>query len=170
LHSGSCRNDSYVKPLRIAGLFLVNLLVAVYGTALMETGIGPEIFHPKTLRSSLLAEEFISSIVAFALGYFGYRFLKSSAAEWVWVAGLCWFGQRALGLWLDQGVVRTLNGNHGIAIWGLPWSDPKPDPLSLSIWIGYTLPFLRTVLYSAGAFCWARLGAAKLPAPFSKSP
>jgi hypothetical protein len=153
-----------MKLLRIAGLFLANLFAAVFGTAVMESGIALKIFHPKTLNGSLLAEEFTSSIVAFVLGFFGYRFLKSATAKWVWIAGLCWFGQRVLGLWLDQSAVRTLTGDHGIAIWGLPWSHPRPDDsLGLSIWTGFTLPFLRTMFYSGAAFCCSRLGGKKSP-------
>jgi hypothetical protein len=135
------------KPLRIAGLFLANLFAAVVGTAVIEAGISFGISNPKTI-GLLVAKDLI---VAFALGYFSYFKLKSATAKWVWVAGLCWFGQRAIGLWLDQGTVRRLTGNHDMAPSGLLW--PTADAQSFSNWITYTIPFIRTVFYSAGAFC-----------------
>jgi hypothetical protein len=140
------------KPLRITGLFLANLFAAVVGTSMMDSGIVLYVLRPKTWKGALLAEELVSAVVAFGLGYFAYRTLKSATAKWVWVVGFCWFSQRILSLWLDQRMVRALTGNHGIALWGLPWGDASLDPRGFEIWISYSLPFVRTVFYSAGAF------------------
>jgi hypothetical protein len=132
--------------LRFVGLFLANLLAAVLGTAVIESAIPP--------HSGLGALFVKDSVVAFALGYFVYRLLKSATGKWVWIAGLCWFGERALGLWLDQSTVRTMTGNHGVAI-------PVLD------WINYGVPFLRTALYSLGAFLSSRIGR---PVPLDPQP
>jgi hypothetical protein len=125
-----------VKQLRIGGLFLANLFAAVMGTAIVESAI--------PFRSNLgllLTKEFV---VAFALGYFGYRLLKSSTAKWVWLAGFGWFASRAIALWLNQSAVRTMTGSYALAI---PSSD----------WILYGTTFSRTVFYSAGALLPSRV-------------
>jgi hypothetical protein len=126
-----------MKLLRIAGLFLADLFAAVMGTAVLGSAI--------PFRSNLgvlVAKEFV---VAFALGYFGYRLLKSSTAKWVWVAGFGWFAWRAIGLWLNQRAVRTMTGSYALAI---PPSD----------WILYGTTLGRTIVYSAGAFLSSRVG------------
>jgi hypothetical protein len=126
-----------MKLLRIAGLFLANLFAAVMGTAIMESAI--------PFRSNLallVAKEFV---VAFVLGYFGYRLLKSSTAKWVWLAGLGWFASRAIALWLNQSAVRTMTGSYALAI------SPQD-------WILYGTTFARSVFYSAGALLSARVG------------
>src|ERR1700733_16140101 len=84
------------KPLRIAGLFLANLFAAVVGTAIMDSGIVFHVLHKYDWQTKLLAEDLVSAMFAFALGYLGFSKLKSGSAKWVWVVGVCWFGRRLL--------------------------------------------------------------------------
>lgn len=139
-----------MEPLRLAGLFLANLFAAVVGTSVL-TALTPV----RSTFSVLLASEFVA---AFAVGYLGYLILKSDTAKWVWIAGLLWFGQRAVALWMNQSTVRAITGSHGT----FPLLHPGPDAQSVSDWITYTLIFLRTIFYSVGAFLCSRFAR---PAP-----
>lgn len=134
------------KPLNVTGLFLANLIAAVAGPPIITAFIPV----PPTL-SLILSKEFV---VTFALGYLSYLIWKSTTAKWVWIAGLCWFGQRAVVLWTNQSAVRAMTGSHG----AFPLLYPGPDPQSSSDWITYTLVFLRTVFYAGGALLCSRFG------------
>jgi hypothetical protein len=97
-----------------------------------QIGIGDRLRR----NTHLLMEDFFTAAVAFGLGYCVYRRWQPSASKWVWVAGLCWFGQRAL---------LMLDGRHG-AIWevsGITSVFDSFDIESLTNWGGFTIPFLR---------------------------
>jgi hypothetical protein len=138
--------NPFKRTIRQAGAFLSHLFVAVIGTAVAEDALRSH-FRYNSLRQSLLTSDAINALTAFALGYAACRFASyrkwpANTSKWVWVAGLCWFGQR---------VVFAPNEHH-IPVWEISaTSSVLPDYGDLSNWAGYTVPFLRTVFYSAGA-------------------
>jgi hypothetical protein len=138
-----------VKWLRIAGIFLVNLVVAAFGPAT----IGAEIhIHAYDWANRVLIEDIRSAGIAFVLGFFVYYFWKTPSSKWVWVAGVVWFTQRAVAYWESQHYLRVLfhSGSALEKMSGYNYSEQ-----SLYDWSVYTLTSLRTVFYSAGAFlCW----------------
>jgi hypothetical protein len=139
------------RPLRAATLFLGNLFAAVVGTTMIDTGITSGILGWATLstmRGHCLAEDLLSAMVASALGYFAYYKLKSDSAMWVWVVGLCWFGQQ---------VLRNLTEIDRMYFIESSYPDVTPTMKMFDTWVSYTPPFVRTVFYSAGAFsCFLR--------------
>jgi hypothetical protein len=145
------------KSLRVGGIFLVNLLIAVVGTAIIDTA-GGDLRHARlTIRTLALTEDLLSAAAVFGLGYFVYRRWKPASSRWVWLAGLGWFA------W---GALLTLDGKHGTV---LLEASPNVSVLDFNIndlysrgslenWTGYMLPLLRTIFYSTGAFCCSRFG------------
>lgn len=87
------------KPLRSVGLFAFNCLIAIGGTAVITSEIH---FNQHELQTYAFKVDIADSVGALALGYFVYRRWQYSAAKWIWVAGFCWWIQRALALWLQQ--------------------------------------------------------------------
>ena len=134
------------KPLRTAALFTGHIVLAVLGTVIAQSSI-PRI-RPKTLEGILLKEYGLSAMIAFALGYLVYHKWRQSEAMWIWVLGVLWFAQQAIHTWRIQGLFGTLHDVY-LKMSGLnsPW-----EPSSLVDFTAYTIPLVRTVFYSAGAF------------------
>lgn len=71
------------------GLWLLNTLVAVIGTAIIEL---PFAHGVESLRRlSYQSREYLCSVFfAFLLGLILNRIWKMEPAKWLWVGGLCW--------------------------------------------------------------------------------
>lgn len=139
---------------RLAGLFLLNCLLAVYATAPFVSLVR----LPRETPNFVLKQEFAESVIAFVVGYFVYRRWRWTPAKWVWLAGLCWLSQRALRVWLDQhGPLSAIHGSRSV-YWQMSGGGCPYDRESCLDWGFYTILFLRAVFYSAGAwFCaWFR--------------
>ena len=80
---------------RVIGVFLLNTFLAVIGSVVIESGFYHS-SHPVSAMAVIHRDAFFSVTIAFALGYFAYRRWQPVRAKWVWVVGLCWFGQWAL--------------------------------------------------------------------------
>lgn len=138
-----------MRWLRSGGLWLVNVLVALFGTAVIEAPFSP-VFHPRTIQALLIKQYLLSALFASLLGFFVYRRWRLKTAKWVGVGGICWFLLRAPlafsqgGLWHQMSGIGCSNGLHSIGC---------------TNWFIFTIPAFRTVCYSAGAWiCW-RLNA-----------
>jgi len=139
-------NNSGIKSVRTSGVFLLSLIEAVLGTAVVETSLYP-LFPVNTPRALLLKEDLLSAAVAFALGCFVYKWQPPS--KWVWVAGFFWFGLGAL-LVLARGSTTIYQELSGIGCVYNVTND------SCSNYFLFTVPSLRAVSFSAGAlFCSA---------------
>jgi hypothetical protein len=134
---------------RNALVWLLNVVVAVFGTAIVETPFS-RLFHPHSMAWVLIKGDTFSAIIAFALGFFVYRQWKPAMARWVGGGGI---------LWLVIGVILSFNQ-------GTLWEQMSGTECAFGLiasgcwhWFFFTLPALRMVLYSFGALlCW-RFGA-----------
>jgi len=140
-HSGDV---SPIRSVRAVGVFLVNLLLAVLGTKVVEAPFDHLVHFSDRTSTAVLKADFLTSTVAFGLGYFVYRRWQPAAAGWVWVAGTCWFG---------LGALHILGGRQGTTLWEISGSQFPLDIDSFVTWSKFTLPLLRTIFYSGGAFC-----------------
>jgi hypothetical protein len=138
------------RTFRAIGAFLWNLLTAIVGTTIIDAETH-SIFPPPTLAGRLLREDILGAIVAFGLGYFVYYKWKSTSAKWIWTLGVFWLGLRAL---------HVVAGAHGTLFAEIFGGRAVLDAPSFNDWDFFTLPFFRTVFYSAGAFCCYRSSAA----------
>jgi hypothetical protein len=131
--------------IRTTLFWLLNLVVALFGTAVVETPLSRP-FHPRTITDALVKTYALSAVIAFVLGFFVYRQWKSSMAKWVGLGGLCWF---LFGTFLSIGRGSLWDQMSGTACeYGL-------QAIGCRNWFLFTLPALRTVLYSLGAWlCW----------------
>jgi hypothetical protein len=126
-------------------IWLLNVVVALFGTAVVATPLS-RLFHPHTITDVLVRAYTISAVVAFVLGFFVYRQWKPSMARWVGLGGLCWF---LLGALLSVGRSSLWDQMSGTAC------ESGLEAIGCRKWFVFTLPALRTVLYSFGAWlCW----------------
>ncbi|MBZ5608774.1 MAG: hypothetical protein LAP38_10975 [Acidobacteriia bacterium] len=143
------------KLVRGAGVFALNMLIALVVT---EVVVFPfKHFNVETRRESILREDFLSSVAAFGLGYVVFRRWRTSSSKWVCLAGLCWFGWGAIQAWIAQQAAASVLYRSHVDLWRMSGMGCY-DFASCRDWLDYTLPLLRTVLYSAGAFSYAWLG------------
>jgi hypothetical protein len=141
-----------MKWVRIAANVLLDLLIALIGTAI----IGAEIhIHAYDLDRVLVIEDIRSAAIAFVLGFVFYYFRRTPTSRWLWVAGVIWFAQRAVAYWNSQHLVRVVTHSGHSIYWEM--SGFNYDPRSFNDWAFYTLPTLRTVFYSLGAFLCSEL-------------
>jgi hypothetical protein len=81
---------SMLRSLKFCGLLLVNLAIAVVGTASLDTAVRRMI--PTSTVAAIVWKEIILSIVCAALiGFFMWRTWRSSAAKWIWAVAALWF-------------------------------------------------------------------------------
>ena len=120
--------------------------------------VAPEIIHYPLVHNlmrlyertptAFVRADIITAITAFGLGYFVYRRWHPRAAKWVWVAGLCLFAGRAL-VWK----LRDPAGVDHSILWQMVGEGPSESVQGFGDWAGYTIPCIRMIFYSNGAFC-----------------
>ena len=139
------------KSIRSIGMFFFNLAVATIGTKVAEDPFDHFIHFSDRSKAAFLKADFLTFSIAFVLGCFVYYKRHLTSAKWVWVAGVSWFGLRAFGV---------LDGPPSTLLWEMSKSRAVFGTDVFNDWGQYTLPLLRTIAYSAGAFCCFRLGYA----------
>jgi hypothetical protein len=140
-------NQSLVQAtIRNVGSFLVNLLAAMVGTYVAQAPFTRYVHFSPPYRTAMLRADVLTSAVAFGVGFAVYIRWKPVVSRWLWIAGLCWF---------VCGTFLKLNGNGRSVFDDFGGRSPTDSEMFVR-WSAFTVPFLRTVLYSAGAFCCSR--------------
>jgi hypothetical protein len=141
-----------MRMLRPIVIVLGNIVTALIGTAILES----DLWHivPSTAVSTLNAKEYVvSTFIPLALGYFVFWKWRYPAAKWVWIAGVVWFGQRALLYWVSEAPSRLLGVRHSVFREMSGIGCINGEWLSCNDFLGYTVLCIRIVFYSAGAWC-----------------
>ena len=130
-----------MRVLKLVGLLLVNLVVAVIGTAILDTGMSRVIASHSI--AAMVWKEFILSIVCAAFIGFGmWRTWRNSAAKWTWVLPAVWFAFGYLTIAGRGDVWGRLSGFGSGSVLG------APDVRSFFL---FTVPLVRAISYSVGA-------------------
>jgi len=129
-----------LRALRFFGLLLLNVVVAVIGTAILEAAISKAI-PVRTMVAVYWKEVSISLICATLIGFGVWRTWRSEAAKWTWVLPLLWFGFALLavaghGIWGPLSVDSVIETNTG----------------QMRTFALFTVPLIRAVAYSIGAY------------------
>lgn len=128
--------------LKFCGFLLVNLVVAVIGTAILDSALWRVI--PSHSVAAIVWKEFIFSIVCAAFIGFGmWRTWRSSAAKWTWVLPAVWFAFGYLTIAGHGDVWGRLSG------FGSGSVLTAPDVRSFGL---FTVPLVRAISYSVGAY------------------
>ena len=137
--------------LKFGGLLLVNLAVAVIGTAILDTALWRVISSHSV--AVMVSKEFVFSIVCAAFIGFGmWRTWRNSAAKWTWVLPTVWFAFGYLTIAGHGDVWGRLSGFGSESVLS------APDVRSFFL---FTVPLVRAVSYSVGAY----LSSLLYPAP-----
>ena len=152
-----------LKGLRFCGALILHTIVALLGTAVLETAIG-KAFRAHSLAAVLWKEWILSLLCAGFIGFFMWRTWRAAAAMWVWVLPGIWFGLR---------FVLALFASHSpsVLVGGGLWDqfsgttcDGGLRALGCRNFYVFTIPFVRGVAYSVGAVLssWVNKPASKL--------
>jgi hypothetical protein len=125
--------------LRFFGLLLLNILIAVIGTAILDTALTRAI-PSNTIVAVLWKEIALSFVCATLIGFGMWRTWRHEAAKWTWVIPSLWFA---------FGVVAVTG--HGI--WGpLSVTSATYGAAEMRSFFVFTIPLIRAVAYSIGAY------------------
>ncbi len=128
--------------LKVFGLLLVNIVVAVIGTAILDTAIG-KTFHAHSLDAILWKEWSLSIGCAAVIGFGMWRTWRSDVAQWTWVLPAVWFGIKFI-LAIGKGsLLFQFSGKACV---------DGVRPIGCINFLVFTIPFIRGVFYSLGAY------------------
>jgi hypothetical protein len=127
-----------LNALRFFGLLLLNLIVAVIGTAVLEATLG-RMIPAHTVLAIFWKEIAVSVVCATLIGFGMWRTWRSDAAKWTWVVPLLWFVFGLLVL--------------GRGIWGPLWFGSATNVAAeMRSFFLFTLPLVRAVAYCIGVY------------------
>jgi hypothetical protein len=155
VQSGAQKDSRAVKLLRLAGSLLINLTAAVIGTTILDTEVRRVI--PTHTVAAILWKEIILSVVCAAfIGFFMWRTWRSSAAKWIWVVAALWFVFGYLTIAGSTNPWGRLSGfSSGSVLSG-------PDTRTF---FTFTVPFIRAIFYSVGAYISSMMQRARVSWP-----
>ena len=133
--------------LRNVGMFLLHTLLAVLGAAVVESSLD-KFIHVRTAPAIILRTFGFSVVLPVLIAFFAFDRLRSDAAKWVWVLPALFF---ALGISaftntrppgvLGETVWARFSGHTcGITL----------DPTACRYFFLFTIPFVRSIFYTAG--------------------
>jgi len=151
-----------VKRLILAALSLVlHTLTAVFGPVLITPELSRALHLPSLHRTGLWLFALSDITVVFAFGFLVFRLRRLALAKWIWVIGVVWFS------YFFIAAVR-----EGTPLWpdfsGTTCLDVRTY-LNCGWWVA-TVPALRTIFYSLGAFVCSRRSLTASPVPVLSDP
>jgi len=139
------------KALRFCVWLILHTIVAIFGTAVLDTAFG-KAFHPHSLAAILWKEWILSLVCATFIGFFMWRTWRVSAAMWVWILPCLWFALRFLPALLGSQSHSALIGRGLSEQFSGAACEGGTRALGCINFFVFTIPFVRGVSYSAGAF------------------
>jgi uncharacterized membrane protein (UPF0182 family) len=140
-----------LRTLKFVAALLINVVVAIIGTAILDTTLGRMI--PSHSFAALVWKECgLSVICAAFIGFGMWRTWRSSAAKWTWVIPAVWF---TVGFLAIAG-----RGNVWGRIFGFG-SGSNFGAAEARTFFLFTVPLIRAVFYSVGAY----VSSLRYPAP-----
>ena len=138
------------RALKFCGILILHLLVALFGTGVLESTIGA-LFHPHSLGAVLWKMWILSPLCAAVIGFYMWRTWRTPAAVWVWVLPGLWFAL----LFIPALVAGASRGVLGEGVWrefsGSACADGVHSLGCLKFFVG-TIPLVCGVAYSIGAY------------------
>jgi hypothetical protein len=86
-------NSRFIRAIRFGGILILNICVATFATAALETEIGG-IFHPRSIAGVLWKFWSLDLLSPAIVGFFMWRTWKTEATKWAWALPAIWFGLR----------------------------------------------------------------------------
>lgn len=131
-----------LRTLKFYGALLINLLVAVIGTAILDSEVRSAI-PPHTVSAIVWKEIILSVLCAAFLGFFMWRTWRTAAAKWIWVLPLMWCFFGYLAMAKSPNVWGRFSDFSSGSVLNAP--DVRP-------FFALAIPLIRAVSYSIGAY------------------
>jgi|ERR1700733_4319903 hypothetical protein len=142
-----------LSSLKLFGLLIVNIVVAVAGTAVLTTSIG-RAFHAHSLSAILWKEWSLSTGCAGVIGFGMWRTWRSHVAYWTWTLPTLWFGVKLLASIGRGSLLFQFSGEACVE---------GVRPIGCINWFAFAVPFVRSVFYSLGAYAASFFYSAQRP-------
>jgi len=143
------------RILKFATFVAIHLVIAVIGTAILDTSLRRRLAAPLYSFSGIIWTESLLSIVfAMALGFGVWRVWHNSAGKYTWVPAVAW---------LVIGFLSTLGRSD---IWGRFFSFGSGGgirPAEMRTFFAFTVPLIRAACYSLGTYIPSLFRAAPVP-------
>jgi len=146
-------NPAKSRPLRAAGIFILDLLGAVLVPAILESTIW-RILPVHTALGIVVKQWCFDVTVAAFMGFMMYRSWRSATSKWAWILPALWFAFRALPYAAHEQGVLSASGGFWAHFSGASCAAQMsncPDFLVFSV------PLIRSVAYSASAWLASRI-------------
>jgi hypothetical protein len=148
-------HSSYVSVGKRAGSVVINLVIAMFGTAVIENPFS-SLIKVHTLLGIFQRAYALNAICGCLLGYFVYRRWQPTAAKWLWTVGVGWIALRAILLLPAEHTSVLFPAEHK-SIWSALSGSGCTDAASCTNALVLTVLALRIATYSAGANLCSRL-------------
>lgn len=154
-----------MKTLRSLGVFLLNLIVAVFAEVLTVYPVPHSFWQHRSSGEGILLNSGRSAISASIMGYWIYRRWKRPESKWVWLAAAPWC---IVGLFHIPHQPPSVFDSYEVH--AISERVTQADIDATLVWTIYFLPFIRTIFYSAGAAFGAKMSVCQLAAATPAEP
>lgn len=143
----------FPRSLRFSGILILNVFVAVLGTAALEREIG-SVIHPTSIDGLLGKWWSLDFSCAALIGFLVWRRWNSEASKWTWAVPAVWFGFKLVLLLMSREQQSVLVAGHGIW-YQFSGADCQngfhAGSGCVNYWV-FTAPLFRGLSYSIGAY------------------
>jgi hypothetical protein len=146
--------------LRFAGAFMLNLAVAVFGPAVIESSVWAALPRAGSFTGIEAKEWFLGVTGAALLGFFFSRRWPSRSAAWVWIVPVLFF---ALGVLAYSGR-RTNSVLVDDGFWKHFFAPDCFEKSNCRDYLVFTVPAARAAAYSLAAWLSLRLRTGRVSA------
>jgi hypothetical protein len=131
-----------LRVLRFFGLLVLNVVVAIVATGILESAIGTA-FHPHSLGAALWNAWILSIGGAAFIGFGMWRTWRSDSTKWAWLLVAMWFGLRL--------ILAVGSGSAWYQFSGSGCADGIRSVGCRNFFL-FTISLIRGVSYSLGAY------------------
>lgn len=155
------------RPWRVVGVFFLDSATAIFGPVIVETSIW-KLFPFHSASGVVLREWCLSVTLAAGMGLLMYRTWQSTTAKWTWILPTLWFSFGTLTFfWLHPSNV-FFSGN---TFWdNFSGSGCSVRRGTCRDFFAFTVPFIRAVAYSAGAWLASQFTVSRMASRFDGPP
>jgi hypothetical protein len=145
------------RALKFSGLLVIHAVLAIFGTAIVDGALRWAI--PPHSVTAVIWRECVTSILgAASLGFSLWRIWPNPGAKWAWVIPAAWFTCGLL--FIAGGLAGPSDIFNHFSGFVFKNNSGAEDVLTFSM---FTIPFLRGVAYSVGAYISSMLRPLSFP-------
>lgn len=149
----SATRRPFPRSLKFSGILILNVFVAVLGTAALEGEIG-SVIHPRSIVGLLWKWWSLDLFCAALIGFLVWRSWNAQASKWTWTVPAVWFGLRFFFALMSREQPTVLMGEHDIwyQFFGADCQNGYRAGSGCVNYWAFTAPCVRGLSYSIGAY------------------